>query len=87
MVISYFYDVLFDKSDALPNDTLTAQNLRRNKLSHVLYILAGIGIIVGAFFKILHWEFGFMNGGILLIFGLCCAILSVFLPVNEPASK
>lgn len=87
IVVSYFYDVLFDKSDAIPNDTLTTQSIRRNKLSHLLYVLTGIGITVGAFFKILHWQFGFINGEILLIFGLCCAILSVFMPSNKSEPK
>lgn len=87
IVVSYFYDILFDKSDAIPNDTLTTQSIRRNKLSHLLYVLAAIGIIAGAFSKILHWEFGHINGGILLIFGLCCAILSVFIPANNSEPK
>lgn len=87
MVISYFYDVLFDNSNPLSNDTLSTQSSRRNKLSHLLYVLAGIGIIVGAFFKILHWEFGFVNGTMLLIAGLCCAILSVFMPSNKSEPK
>lgn len=87
IVISYFYDVLFDKSGAMSNDTLTLQSIRRNKLSQVLYVLAGIGIIVGAFFTILHWEFGFINGTILLIVGLCCALLSVFMPANKSEPK
>lgn len=87
IVISYFYDVLFDKSDATSNDALTAKSLGRNKLNHLLYVLAGIGIIVGALFKILHWEFGFINGTILLIVGLCCGILSVFIPSNKSEPK
>lgn len=87
IIVSYFHNVLFDKGDSMPNDKLTTQSMRRNKLSHLLYVLAGIGIIIGAFFKILHWEFGFINGGTLLIFGLCCAILSVFMPASNSEPK
>lgn len=87
IVVSYFYEVLFDKDDEIPNDSIITQNKLRNNLSHLLYVLAGIGIIIGAFFKILHWEFGFINGGTLLIFGLCCAILSVFMPASNSEPK
>ncbi|TMM58355.1 hypothetical protein FEE95_02690 [Maribacter algarum] len=56
---------------------------RQRALSYLLYSLAGIGIFMGYFFKILRWEFGFINGNVLLTIGLLAAAITVLLGASS----
>lgn len=64
-----------------------AQSKSTKKLFNMAYGLGASVVIIGALFKILHWEFGFLNGGLLLAVGLIteAAIfaISAFEPVDE----
>lgn len=64
-----------------------AQSKSTKKLFNMAYGLGASIVIIGALFKILHWEFGFLNGGLLLAVGLIteAAIfaISAFEPVDD----
>ena len=47
-----------------------AQSKSTKKLFNMAYGLGASIVIIGALFKILHWELGPLNGGILLAIGL-----------------
>ncbi len=79
-IILYIRHVLFlrgSMDDGLSNET--KKSSIKKKLSYLLYGIAAIGIILGAQFKILHWEFGFLTGDILLIIGLVAATAAVLI--------
>jgi gliding motility-associated protein GldL len=48
------------------------------------YGLGASIVIIGALFKILHWEFGFLNGGLLLAVGLITEALIFAISAFEP---
>lgn len=54
---------------------------------NMAYGLGASVVIIGALFKILHWEIGFLNGGMLLAIGLITEALifaiSAFEPVDD----
>jgi len=64
-----------------------AQSKQTKKLFNMAYGLGASIVIVGALFKILHWELGPLNGGILLAIGLITEALifaiSAFEPVDD----
>ena len=64
-----------------------AQSKQTKKLFNMAYGLGASIVIVGALFKILHWEIGPLNGGILLAIGLITEALifaiSAFEPVDD----
>ena len=64
-----------------------AQSKQTKKLFNMAYCLGASIVIVGALFKILHWELGPLNGGILLAIGLITEALifaiSAFEPVDD----
>lgn len=64
-----------------------AQSKSTKKLFNMAYGLGASVVIIGALFKILHWEFGPLNGGILLAVGLITEALifaiSAFEPVDD----
>lgn len=64
-----------------------AQSKSTKKLFNMAYGLGASVVIIGALFKILHWEFGPLNGGILLAIGLITEALifaiSAFEPVDD----
>ena len=64
-----------------------AQSKSTKKLFNMAYGLGASVVILGALFKILHWEFGPVDGGVLLAFGLIteAAIfaISAFEPVDD----
>ncbi|MFS4494399.1 gliding motility protein GldL [Maribacter sp. 2308TA10-17] len=64
-----------------------AQSKSTKKLFNMAYGLGASIVIIGALFKILHWEFGPLNGGILLAIGLITEALifaiSAFEPVDD----
>lgn len=71
-------DVFFvkDQSEKFDHETNPNKSFKKG-LNYLLYAIAAIGIIVGASVKILHWQFGFINGNVLLTIGLLAAALSV----------
>ncbi|MEO1010226.1 MAG: gliding motility protein GldL [Bacteroidota bacterium] len=64
-----------------------AQSKSTKKLFNMAYGLGASVVIIGALFKILHWEIGFLNGGLLLAIGLITEALifaiSAFEPVDD----
>lgn len=64
-----------------------AQSKSTKKLFNMAYGLGASVVIIGALFKILHWELGPLNGGILLAIGLITEALifavSAFEPVDD----
>ncbi|MDG3584093.1 MULTISPECIES: gliding motility protein GldL [Galbibacter] len=64
-----------------------AQSKSTKKLFNMAYGLGASVVIIGALFKILHWEFGPINGGLLLAIGLITEALifaiSAFEPVDD----
>lgn len=64
-----------------------AQSKSTRKLFNMAYGLGASVVIIGALFKILHWEFGPLNGGLLLAVGLITEALifaiSAFEPVDD----
>ena len=64
-----------------------AQSKSTKKIFNMAYGLGASIVIIGALFKILHWELGPLNGGILLAVGLITEALifavSAFEPVDD----
>ena len=64
-----------------------AQSKSSKKLFNMAYGLGASIVIIGALFKILHWEIGFLNGGLLLAVGLITEAIifaiSAFEPVDD----
>lgn len=64
-----------------------AQSKSTKKLFNMAYGLGASVVIIGALFKILHWELGPVNGGLLLAIGLITEALifaiSAFEPVDD----
>ena len=64
-----------------------AQSKSTKKLLTMAYGLGASVVIIGALFKILHWEFGPLTGGLLLAIGLITEALifaiSAFEPVDD----
>lgn len=64
-----------------------AQSKSTKKLFNMAYGLGASIVIMGALFKILHWELGPLNGGILLAVGLITEAIifaiSAFEPVDD----
>lgn len=64
-----------------------AQSKSTKKLFNMAYGLGASIVIIGALFKILHWEIGPLNGGILLAIGLITEAIifaiSAFEPVDD----
>ncbi|MDM9631543.1 gliding motility protein GldL [Robiginitalea aurantiaca] len=61
-----------------------AQSKSTKKLFNMAYGLGASVVIIGALFKILHWEFGPLNGGILLAIGLITEALIFAISAFEP---
>ncbi len=64
-----------------------AQSRSSKKIFNMAYGLGASVVIMGALFKILHWELGPLNGGILLAVGLITEAIifaiSAFEPVDD----
>lgn len=64
-----------------------AKSKSTKKLMNMAYGLGASVVIIGALFKILHWEIGFLTGGMLLAIGLITEALifaiSAFEPVDD----
>ena len=61
-----------------------AQSKSTKKLFNMAYGLGASVVIIGALFKILHWELGPLNGGILLAIGLITEALIFAISAFEP---
>ncbi len=61
-----------------------AQSKSTKKLFNMAYGLGASIVIIGALFKILHWEIGFLNGGLLLAIGLITEALIFAISAFEP---
>ncbi|WP_158974441.1 gliding motility protein GldL [Cellulophaga sp. L1A9] len=61
-----------------------AQSKATKKLFNMAYGLGASIVIIGALFKILHWELGPLNGGILLAIGLITEALIFAISAFEP---
>jgi len=80
LLILYIRDVLFVKPKSEDyNSPQEVEKAKTKALSYLLYGIATIGVVLGSLFKILHWEFGFINGNIVLTIGLLAAAVSVFM--------
>lgn len=83
-LILYVREVLF--IDTHEEHTRSPKSKKRaisKGLSYPLYGTAALGIIPGAQFKILYWEFGWITGNILLIVGLLAAAESVLIGLKD----
>ncbi|MFS4418178.1 gliding motility protein GldL [Maribacter sp. 2307ULW6-5] len=61
-----------------------AQSKSTKKLFNMAYGLGASVVIIGALFKILHWEIGPLNGGVLLAIGLITEALIFAISAFEP---
>lgn len=61
-----------------------AQSKSAKKLMNMTYGLGASVVIIGALFKILHWEFGPLTGGLLLAIGLITEALIFAISAFEP---
>jgi len=61
-----------------------AQSKSSKKLFNMAYGLGASIVILGALFKILHWELGPLNGGILLAVGLITEAIIFAISAFEP---
>lgn len=61
-----------------------AQSKSTKKLFNMAYGLGASVVIIGALFKILHWEFGPLTGGLLLAIGLITEALIFAIGAFEP---
>ncbi len=61
-----------------------AQSKSTKKLFNMAYGLGASVVIIGALFKILHWEIGFLTGGLLLAVGLITEALIFAISAFEP---
>lgn len=61
-----------------------AQSKSTKKLFNMAYGLGASIVIIGALFKILHWEYGVLNGGLLLAIGLITEALIFAISAFEP---
>jgi gliding motility-associated protein GldL len=64
-----------------------AQSKSTKKLFNMAYGLGASVVIIGALFKILHWEFGPLTGGLLLAIGLITEALIFAIGAFEPVEE
>jgi len=64
-----------------------AQSKSTKKLFNMAYGLGASVVIIGALFKILHWEFGPLTGGLLLAVGLITEALIFAIAAFEPVEE
>jgi hypothetical protein len=75
-IIAYLKDQFFSQDDT--SKSVGKRPVSKKKFySIILNTIAVLSIIIGAQFKILHWEFGLINGNILLSVGLVAAAISI----------
>lgn len=64
-----------------------AQSLSSKKFFNMAYGLGASVVILGALFKILHWELGPLNGGLLLAIGLITEAIIFAISAFEPVDS
>ncbi len=72
----YIKKIVFSYQENTENNFLLP-NFCRENLSYLLADLATVYIVIASLFKILHWEFGIINGNFLLVIGLLSALVSI----------
>jgi len=72
----YIKEFVVPSEDSLQSNILLG-NLTTANLSFILADLATVYIVIASLFKILQWEFGIINANLLLIIGLCSALISI----------
>jgi len=83
-IFLYIRDVLFIRKDFEEDEHgKNVISSRKTAIAYLLYSIAAFGIVTGVLFKILHWEFGLVNGGVLLTTGLLAATISVFIDLRK----
>lgn len=64
-----------------------AQTQKQKKLYNLAYGLGASVVILGALFKLLHWEVGFLTGNVMLAAGLITEAIifgfAAFEPIEE----
>lgn len=75
-LVLYIKKNMFSHQENTQNNLLLP-NFCRENLSYLLADLATIYIVIASLFKILHWEFGIINGNVLLVIGLVTALVSI----------
>ena len=75
-LILYLKEIVFPHLEN-SQDNLLQFDFNSENLSYILADLATVYIVIASLFKILHWEFGILNANVLLIIGLCSALISV----------
>lgn len=61
-----------------------AQTLKQKKLYNLAYGLGASVVILGALFKLLHWEIGFLTGNVMLAVGLIVEAIIFGFAAFEP---
>ena len=84
-LVLYIKEILFTPQENSQN-SLSMHHFGAENLSHLLADLATVYIVIASLFKILHWEFGIINGNVLLIIGLLTALVS-FLAGSKTLGK
>ncbi len=64
-----------------------AQSKKTKRLFNMAYGFGASIVILGALFKILHWEIGFLNGGLLLAIGLIVEAIIFAISAFEPTEE
>lgn len=64
-----------------------AQSKTTKKLFNMAYGLGAAIVIVGALFKIMHFKFGFLTGGLMLTIGMAVEALVFALSAFEPVEE
>ncbi|WP_282049847.1 GldL-related protein [Maribacter aquivivus] len=81
-IIVYVKDIFF--SENVSSELEEKQPTSKKKIySIILNTITVLCIIIGAQFKILHWEFGWINGNILLTVGLVTATISIIFGIKK----
>lgn len=75
-LLLYIHKIVYTLKENSQN-LLLLQNLGTENLSYVLADLATVYIVIASLFKILNWEFGILNGNVLLVIGLFSALVSI----------
>lgn len=75
-LVVYIKEILTALNGSTENSNLLS-HFGTEKLSYILADLATVYIVIASLFKILNWEFGIINGNLLLVIGLFSALISI----------
>ena len=82
-LVLYIKNMLSSYQEIAQNDNFPLSDFSRESLSYILADLATVYIVIASLFKILHWDFGILNGNVLLVIGLFSALISVLTSSRE----